>query len=123
MKLPIALKSKSALTECTSLVLVVLISIERMMDVPRTSRVLAESRLGNLFSHFSFQGRAFLSRGRGASIGSQISVLTSSIFNTAKLFTNSNQGALFTSYTKQNPPLGQSKLSLPLLHPSEPSSL
>ena len=125
MKLPIALESKSALTECTSLVLVVLISIEKMMDVPWTSKVLAESRLGNLFSHFSFQGRAFLSRmeGRGASIGSQISVLTSSTFNTAKLFTNSNQGALFTSYTKQNPPLGQSKLSLPLLHPSEPSSL
>ena len=57
------------------------------------------------------------------SIGSQISVLTSSTFNTANLFTNSDRGTLFTSYTKQNPPLGQSKLPLPLLHPSELSSL
>ena len=33
MKLPVALKSKSALTECTSLVSVVLIFIGRIMDV------------------------------------------------------------------------------------------
>jgi len=34
MKLPVALESKSALMECTSLVSVVLISIRRIMDVP-----------------------------------------------------------------------------------------
>jgi len=34
MKLPIAPESKSALTECTSLVSVVLIFIERMIDIP-----------------------------------------------------------------------------------------
>ena len=50
-----------------------------------------------------------------ASIGSQVSVLISSIFNTGNLFTNGDQGPLFASHTKQNP--------LPLLHPSEPSSL
>jgi len=48
MKLPIAPESKSALTECTSLVLVVLISIGRMMDIPRAPRVLAESIRGYL---------------------------------------------------------------------------
>jgi len=52
IKLPVALESKSTLTECTSLVSVVLISIERIIDVPQVSRVLAESRLGSLFSYF-----------------------------------------------------------------------
>ena len=33
MKLPVALESKSTLMECTSLVSVVLISIERIIDV------------------------------------------------------------------------------------------
>jgi len=54
MKLPIAPESKSALTECTSLVSVVLTSIGRMIDIPRASRVLMESHLDNLFSHFDF---------------------------------------------------------------------
>jgi len=45
MKLPVAPESKSALTECTSLVSVVPISIGRMIDVLRVSRVLAESCL------------------------------------------------------------------------------
>ena len=72
MKLPIALESKSALTECTLLVSVVLILIERMIDVLWTLRVLVKSCLGSFFSYFSLQDRAFLSRaeGRGASIGS-----------------------------------------------------
>ena len=67
----------------------------------------------------------FLSRAerRGVSIGSQISVLTSSTFNTVNLFTNSDWGALFISYTKQNPPPGWSPLPLPLLHPSKPLNL
>ena len=83
MKLPIALESKSTLTECTSLVSVVLISIGRM---------LAESRLGNLLSHFGFQGRAFLSgvEVTDASIGSMISVLIFSTFNIENLFTSSD---------------------------------
>ena len=92
MKLPVALESKSTLTECTSLVSVVLILIGRMIDVPWVSRILAENRLSSLFFHFGLRDRAFLSRveGRGASIGSWISVLTSSMFNIANLFTNSN---------------------------------
>ena len=125
MKLPIAPESKSALTECTSLVSVVLIFIERIIDVPQALRVLMESHLGSLFSYFGFQGRASLSRAeeRDVSIGSQISVLTSSMFNTANLFTDSDQDALFSSCTKQNPPPGRNKLSSPLLHPLGPSGL
>jgi len=95
-----------------------------MIDVPQTLRVLTESHFGNLFSHFGFQGCAVLSgveRERGdVSIGSRISVLTSSTSNTANLLTGSNRGALFTSHAKQNPPLGLSKPPLPLLHPSGP---
>ena len=58
-----------------------------MIDVPWVLRVLAESRLGSFFSYFGLQGKAFLSRaeGRGTSIGSWISVLTSSMFNTANV--------------------------------------
>jgi len=98
-----------------------------MIDIPRTSRVLTESHLGNLFSHFGFQGYVVLSgvekEREGASIGSLISVLTSSTSNTANLLTSSDQGALFASRAKQNPPLGLNKLLLPLLHPSEPLNL
>ena len=50
MKLPIAPESKSALTEYTLLVSVVLTSIGRMIDVPQASRVLTESCLGNLLA-------------------------------------------------------------------------
>ena len=57
------------------------------------------------------------------SIGSQIFVLTSSTFNTANLFTNSNRGALFAGRTKQNSPLGRGQLPLLLLHLSRPSNL
>ena len=125
LKLSVALKSKSTLTECILLVLVVLISIGRTMDVPWASRALAESCLGSLFFHLGLQGRAFLFRveGRSASIGSQISVLTSSMFNTANLFTNSDRGALFAGHAKQNSPPGQNQLPLPPLYSSEPSSL
>jgi len=80
---------------------VVLTSIGRMIDVPRASRVLTESRLGNLFSHFGFRGCVVLSGAEeereGASIGLLISVLTSSMSNTANLLTSSDQGALFAS--------------------------
>ena len=80
-----------------------------IIDVPQASRMLTESRLGSLFSHFGFQGCAVLSRAvgerGGAFIGSRISVLTSSTSNTADLLTSSNWGALFVSHAKQNPPL------------------
>ena len=124
MKLPVALESKSTLTECTSLVSVVLTSIGRIINILRASRVLMESRLGNLFSHFGFRGCVVLSgvegRRRGVSIGSQISVLTFSMSNTANLLTSSNPGALFAGHAKQNPPLGLNKPLLPLLHPLGP---
>ena len=57
------------------------------------------------------------------SIGSQISVLTSSMSNTVNLLTSSDRGALFTSCAKQNPPPGLNKPLLPLLHPSGPLNL
>jgi len=65
IKLPVAPESKSALTECTSLVSVVPISIGRMIDVPRALRVLTESRLGSLFSHLGLRGRAVLTGAEG----------------------------------------------------------
>ena len=126
MKLPVAPESKSALTECTSLVSAVLTSIGRMINILQASRVLTESRLGNLFSYFGFQGCAVLSRAEergGASIGSQISVLTSSISNTVNLLTSSNWDILFASCAKQNPPSGLNKPLLPLLYPSGPLNL
>ena len=124
MKLPVAPESKSTLMEYTLLVFVVLTSIGRMIDVPRASRVLTESYLGNLFSHFGFWDCIVLSGSeggrRGMSIGSWISVLTSSTSNTANLLTSSDRGTLFTSHAKQNPPPGLNKPLLPLLHPLEP---
>jgi len=127
IKLPIALESKSALTECTLLVSVVLTSIGRMIDVLRASRVLMESCLGSLFFHFGFQGYAVLSGAEGergdVSIGLRISVLTSSTSNTVNLLTSSNQSALFTGRAKQNPPSGLNKPPLSLLHPSGPLNL
>ena len=66
--------------------------------------MLAESRLGNLLSYFGLRGWAILSRAEGEregmSIGSQISVLTSSTSNTANLLTNGDWGTLFTGHTK-----------------------
>ena len=95
-----------------------------MIDVLRASRVLAESRLGSLFSHLGLRDRAVLTRaeGGGASIGSQVSVLTSSTSNTVNLLT-SDWGALFAGRAKQNPSLGRSQLPLLLLHLSRPSNL
>ena len=57
------------------------------------------------------------------SIGSRISVLTSSMSNTANLLTSSDQGTLFAGCTKQNPPPGLNKPLLPLLYPLEPLNL
>ena len=113
--------------ECTSLVSVVLTSIGRMINIPRALRMLTESYLDSLFSHFGFQGCAVLSRVEGkrggAFIGLWISVLTSSTSNTVNLLTSSNQSALFTGRAKQNPPSGLNKPPLSLLHPSGPLNL
>ena len=68
MKLPVALESKSALMECTSLVSVVPISIGRMIDILRASRVLAESHLGSLFSYLGLRGRAVLTGAEGGGV-------------------------------------------------------
>jgi len=59
----------------------------------------------------------------GVSIGSRISVLTSSTSNTVNLLTSSDQGALFAGCAKQNPPPGRSQLLLLLLHLSRLSNL
>ena len=127
MKLPVAPESKSALMECTSLVLVVSISIGRTIDVPRASRVLAKSHLESFFFYLGLRGRAVLTGAEGerggASIGSRISVLTSSTSNTANLLTSSDRSTLFAGCAKQNPPLGRSQLPLLLLHLSRPSNL
>ena len=65
-----------------------------------------ESCLGNLLSHFGLRGWAILSRAeekrKGVSIGSQISVLTSSMSNTANLLTSGDWGALFTSHAERD---------------------
>ena len=89
--------------------------------------MLVESCLGNLLSHFGLRGWTILSRAEGeregTSIGSQISVLTSSTSNTVNLLTSGDQSTLFASHARQNPPLELSKLPLSLLHPSGPLSL
>ena len=78
-----------------------------------------KSRLDNLFFYFGFWGYIILfgaeGERRGMSIGSWISVLTSSTSNTVNLLTSSDRGALFASHTKQNPPPGLKKPFLPLL--------
>ena len=60
--------------------------------------------MGNLLSHFGLWGWVILSRAErereGAFIGSQISVLTSSMSNIANLLTSGDQGALFTNHAK-----------------------
>ena len=58
-----------------------------------------------------------------ASIGSRISILTSSMSNTVNLLTSSDWGALFAGCAKQNPPPGLSKPLLSLLYPSGPLNL
>ena len=62
------------------------------------------------------------SRG-SVSIGSRISVLTSSMSNTANLLTSSDWGTLFADHAKQNPPPGLNKPLLPLLYSLGPLNL
>ena len=103
MKLPVAPLSKKALTEWSSLVSVIPISTGRSKEVPRASKALIERSLGSLLSHLGLQSGAGIRGVRGsASTGSLLIVLESSIVNTVNLFT-SDQGALITGRTTQNP--------------------
>ena len=58
MRLPVALQSRRASTECNLLVSVVPISTGRSREVPRVFKVLIERSLGSLFSHLGLQSRA-----------------------------------------------------------------
>ena len=103
MKLPVALLSKRALMEWSSLVSIVPISTGRSKEVPRTSKALIERSLGSLFSHLCLWSGAETRGIRGSASTSSLSiVLGSSIVNTVNLFT-SDWGALITSRTMQNP--------------------
>ena len=115
MRLLVALQSRRALTECSSLVFVVLISTGRSRKVPRVSKVLIGRSLGSFFSHLGLQSRAE-TRGIGgsASTSSLSIVLGSSIVNTVNLFTG-DQGTLIAGRAMQNPlPLGNKTLPLEL---------
>ena len=124
MKLPVALLSKRALTEWSSLVSVVPISTGRSKEVPRASKALIERSLGSLLSHLGLQSRAGdRRRSSGASTSSLSIVLGSSIVNTVNLFT-SNWGAHIAGCAMQNPLplLGDKTLQLEL-HLSMPTNL
>ena len=103
MRLLVALQSRRASTECSSLVSVVLISTGRSREVPRASKALIERSLGSLFFHLGLRsGVEMRGIGDGASTSSLSIVLGSSIVNTVNLFT-SDWGALITSHAMQNP--------------------
>ena len=94
MKLPVALLSKRALTEWSSLVFIVPISTGRSKKVPRTSKTLIERSLGSLLSHLGLRSGAGIRGVRGGASTSSLSiVLESSIVNTVNLFTG-DWGAL-----------------------------
>ena len=123
MRLLVALQSRRALTECSSLVFIVLISTGRSRKVPRVSKVLIGRSLGSFFSHLGLQSRAE-TRGIGgsASTSSLSIVLGSSIVNTVNLFTG-DRGALIASRAMQNPPPPGGQTLLLELYPSEPTGL
>jgi len=103
MKLLVALESRRALTEWSSLVSIVPISTGRRREVSHVSNMLITKSLGSLFSHLGLQSREGTGgSGDGASISSLLIVLGSSIVNTVNLFTG-NWGALIASRTMQNP--------------------
>ena len=109
-----ALQSKRALTEWSSLVSVVPISTSRSKEVSRTSNALIERSLDSLFSHLGLWSRAGTRGVRGSvSISSLSIVLESSIVNTVNLFTG-DRGALIAGHATQNPlpPLGDKTLQL-----------
>ena len=118
MRLPVALQSKRALTEWSSLMSVVLISTGSSKKVICMSNVLIERSLDSLFSHLGLWSGAGV-RG-GASISSLSIVLGSSIVNTVNLFTG-DWGTLITGRAMQNPLLLGNKLLLPELYLSMPT--
>ena len=94
MRLPVALQSRRASTECSSLVSVVPISTGRSREVPCMSKALIERSLGSLFSHLGLWSGAEMKRIEGGASTSSLSiVLGSSMVNTVNLFT-SDRGAL-----------------------------
>ena len=110
MKLPVALLSKRALTEWSSLVSVVPIFTSRSKEVSRASKALTEKSLGSLLFHLGLQSGAGIGGVRGGASTSSLSiVLESSIVNTVNLFTG-DQGVLIAGRATQNP------LPLPVLH-------
>jgi len=124
IKLPVALLSKRALTEWSSLVSIVPISTGRSKEVPHASKALIERSLGSLLSHLGlWSGAGTRGMRGGASVSSLSIVLRSSIVNTVNLFTG-DWGALITSHTTQNPlpPLGDKTLQSEL-HLSMPTNL
>ena len=102
MKLPVALLSRRAFIEQSSLVSVVLSSIASCREVLCTSNILVESWMGNFFSYFGLweKGLCLGAEEEGASIDSLSSVLVSTS-STVNLFT-SGQGVLVTSCSLQN---------------------
>ena len=119
MKLPVALLSKRALMEWSSLVSIVLISTGRSKEVPRASKVLIERSLGSLLSHLGlWSGAGGRGRRGGASTSSLSIILGSSIVNTVNLFT-SDRGAHVAGRAMQNPfPLLEDKTLQSEPHPS-----
>ena len=111
MRLLVALQSRRALTEYSSLVSVVPISTSRSREVPHASKALIERSLGSLFSHLGLQSGAEMREiRRGTSTSSLSIVLGFSIVNTVNLFTG-DWGALIAGCAIQNPlPLGDKTL-------------
>ena len=88
MRLLVALQSKRALTEWSSLVSVVPISTGRSKEVLCASNALIKRSLDSLFSHLGLQSGAEMREiGGGASTSSLSIVLGFSIVNTVNLFT------------------------------------
>ena len=58
IRLPVALQSRRASTECSSLVSVIPISTGRSREVPHASKALIERSLGSLFSYLGLQSGA-----------------------------------------------------------------
>ena len=98
-----ALLSRRAFIEWSSLVFMVLSSIVSYRKVPYISNTLAESQIGSLFSYFGLQrkGLRFGIEKGDMSIGSLLSILVSTS-STVNLFTSS-WSTLVTGHSLQNP--------------------
>jgi len=103
MKLLVALLSKRALTEWSSLVFVVLISTGRSKEVSHASKALIKRSLGSLFFHLGLWSGAGGRERTGGTFTSSLSiVLGSFIVNTVNLFTG-DRGTLIAGCSMQNP--------------------